>query len=71
MRIVLSWEEFEMMELLFIHMKENRQQKEKGTMKGEDYEITWNPQVIIVELQAKAVIEKVLLSSDDLEGSLG
>jgi len=71
MRIVLSWEEFEMMELLFIHMKENRQQKEKGAMKGEDYEITWNPQVIIVELQAKAVIEKVLLSSDDLEGSLG
>ena len=71
MRIVLSWEEFEMMELLFIHMKENRHQKEKGTMKGEDYEITWNQQVIIVELQAKDVIEKVLLSSDDLEGSLG
>jgi hypothetical protein len=46
-------------------MKENAYKKEKGSIKSGDYEITWNPQMIIIELEGKALIEKIL---SDMEG---
>ena len=67
MRIVLSWEEFKMIELLLIHMKENSYKKEKGSINSGDYEITWNPQIIIVEMKGKAIIEKILYTLEGLE----
>lgn len=69
MRIVLTWDEFKMIELLLIHMKENSYKKEKGSVQSEsgDYEITWNPQIIIVEMKGKAIIEKILCVMEGLE----
>jgi hypothetical protein len=67
MRIVLNWEEFKMIELLFIHLKENAYKKEKGSIRVKDYEISWNPQVMIIDLEGKALVEKILLSLEGLE----
>ena len=67
MRIVMSWEEFRMIELLLINMKENAYKKEKGCIKSGDYEITWNPQTIIIELQGLPLFEKIILSLGSLE----
>jgi len=67
MRFVLTWEEFKMIELLLIHMKEKAYKKEKGSVKNSVYEITWNPQMIIIELEGKALMEKILLAMEGLE----
>jgi hypothetical protein len=67
MRFVLTWEEFKMIELLFIHMKENAFKKEQGSVTSENYEISWNHQTIMVELQLKVLLEKVLLTLEGLE----
>jgi hypothetical protein len=66
MRIVLNWEEFMMIELLFIHLKESAHKKEKGSVRTKDYEISWNPQVLMIDLGAKALAEKILLSLEDM-----
>ena len=65
MRIVLDWEEFKMIELLFIHLKEYAHKEKKGFIKTQDYEISWNPQVMVIDLEGKALVEKILMS---LEG---
>lgn len=65
MRIVLNWDEFKMIELFFMHLKEKAFKEKKGVVKTKDYEISWNPQVIIIELAGKALAEKILIS---LEG---
>lgn len=67
MRIVLSWEEFRMIELLFIHLKESAYKREKGSIKGGDYEISWNPQVMVIDLEGKVLVEKILMSLEGLE----
>ncbi len=70
MRIVLNWEEFKMIELLVIHLKENAHKEKKGSIKAKDYEISWNPQVLVIDLEGKALVEKILISLEggDLEG---
>lgn len=67
MRIVLSWDEFKMMELFFIHMKENAHKQEKGTIRAENYEVTWSPQLILIELKATEYLEKMLIALEGLE----
>ena len=67
MRFVLTWEEFKMLELLFIHMKENAFKKEQGSISSGNYEISWNQQMIIIELQFKVLLEKILLTLEGLE----
>ena len=67
MRVVLTWDEFKMIELFFIHMKENAFKQEKGTIKGENYEVTWNPQLILIELKATEYLEKMLVALEGLE----
>ncbi len=67
MRIVLTWDEFKMMELFFIHMKENAHKQEKGTLRGENYEVTWNPQLILIELKATEYLEKMLIALEGLD----
>ena len=67
MRIVMSWEEFRMIELLLINMKENAYKKEKGSIRSKDYEITWNPQTIIIELQGLPLFEKIIQLLASLE----
>ena len=66
MRIVLTWDEFKMMELFFIHMKENAHKQEKGTIRSENYEVTWNPQLILIELKATEYLEKMLVALEGL-----
>ena len=34
MRVVLTWDEFKMIELFFIHMKENAFKQEQGSVRG-------------------------------------
>ena len=65
MRFVLTWEEFRMVELLFIHMKENAFKKDRGAVKGENYEVSWNEQLIMIELPIQ-VLEKILLTLEGL-----
>jgi len=67
MRFVLTWEEFKMLELLIIHMKENAFKKEQGSITSGNYEISWNQQVIMVELQLRVMLEKILLTLEGLE----
>ena len=67
MRFVLTWEEFKMLELLLIHIKENAFKQEQGSIKSGNYEVSWNQQMIIVELQLKVLLEKVLLTLEGLE----
>jgi len=67
MRFVLTWEEFKMLELLFIHVKENAFKKEQGSISSKNYEISWNQQMIMVELQFKVMLEKILLTLEGLE----
>ena len=67
MRIIFNWEEFRMIELLLIHLKETAYKKEKGSIKTEDYEISWNPQVMVIDLGGKALVEKILMSLEGLE----
>jgi len=67
MRFVLTWEEFKMLELLLIHLKENAFKKEQGSIASGNYEISWNQQVIMVELQLKVMLEKILLTLEGLE----
>ncbi len=67
MRVVLSWEEFRMIELLLMNMKENAYKKERGSIRSEGYEITWNPQTIIVELEGLPLFEKVISLLGTLE----
>ena len=67
MRFVLTWEEFKMLELLLIHMKENAFKQEQGSIKSGNYEVSWNQQMIMVELQLKVLLEKVLLTLEGLE----
>ncbi len=71
MRFVLTWDELKMIELFFIHMKENAYKQEKGAIKTKNYEITWNPQLILVELNTTELLEKVLLALEGLEDQGG
>lgn len=67
MRVVLTWDEFKMIELFFIHMKENAFKQEKGTARSENFEITWNPQLILIEIKATELLEKTLATLEGLE----
>ena len=67
MRFVFTWEEFKMLELLFINMKENAFKKEQGSISSGNYEVSWNQQMIMVELQFKVLLEKILLTLEGLE----
>ena len=66
MRVVLTWDEFKMIELFFIHMKENAFKQEQGSVRSENYEITWNPQLILVEVKATELLEKTLITLEGL-----
>ena len=66
MRIVLNWDEFKMIELLFMHMKENAHKQEKGIVKGENYEITWTQQMIMIDFKGEDLVEKVLIAMEDV-----
>ncbi len=65
MRIVLNWDEFKMIELLFMHMKENAHKQEKGIVKDENYEITWTKQMIMIDFKGEDLVEKALIAMED------